>query len=55
MDLPGAPGSWAEQLARIATDLRFTTLLIAVPGEDPVAFTRRLGEETAPALRELLA
>jgi alkanesulfonate monooxygenase SsuD/methylene tetrahydromethanopterin reductase-like flavin-dependent oxidoreductase (luciferase family) len=55
MELSGAPDSWAEQLARIATDLRFTTLLVAVPAEDRVAFTRRLGEETAPALRELLA
>jgi len=55
MELAGPPDSWAEQLALIATDLRFTTLLIAVPGEDAVAFTRRLGDETAPALRELLA
>ena len=55
MELPGSPDSWAEQLAGIVTGLRFTTLLIAVPGEDPVAFTRRLGEQAAPALRELLA
>jgi alkanesulfonate monooxygenase SsuD/methylene tetrahydromethanopterin reductase-like flavin-dependent oxidoreductase (luciferase family) len=55
MELRGAPDSWVEQLARIATELRFSTLLIAVPGEEPVAFTRRLGEEVAPALRELLA
>jgi alkanesulfonate monooxygenase SsuD/methylene tetrahydromethanopterin reductase-like flavin-dependent oxidoreductase (luciferase family) len=55
MELLAPPDTWAEQLARIATELRFSTLLIAVPGEDPVAFVRRLGQETAPALRELLA
>jgi alkanesulfonate monooxygenase SsuD/methylene tetrahydromethanopterin reductase-like flavin-dependent oxidoreductase (luciferase family) len=55
MELPRAPDSWAEQLARIATELRFSTLLIAVPGENPIAFMRRLGEETAPALRDLLS
>jgi alkanesulfonate monooxygenase SsuD/methylene tetrahydromethanopterin reductase-like flavin-dependent oxidoreductase (luciferase family) len=55
MELPVAPGLWAEHLARIATELRFSTLLIAAPAEDPVAFTRRLGEDIAPALRELLA
>jgi alkanesulfonate monooxygenase SsuD/methylene tetrahydromethanopterin reductase-like flavin-dependent oxidoreductase (luciferase family) len=44
----------AERLARIATDLRFTTLIVGVPEEDPVGFVRRLGEEVAPRVRELV-
>jgi alkanesulfonate monooxygenase SsuD/methylene tetrahydromethanopterin reductase-like flavin-dependent oxidoreductase (luciferase family) len=56
MGLEGGPGSWAQQLARIASELRFTTLLVAVPGDgDPVGFARRLGEDVAPRVRELLA
>jgi alkanesulfonate monooxygenase SsuD/methylene tetrahydromethanopterin reductase-like flavin-dependent oxidoreductase (luciferase family) len=54
MELDGEPASWAGQLARIATELRFATLLVGVPAEDPVGFCRRLGEEVAPRLRELL-
>jgi alkanesulfonate monooxygenase SsuD/methylene tetrahydromethanopterin reductase-like flavin-dependent oxidoreductase (luciferase family) len=49
----GGPPQWADQLARIATGLRFTTLLVAVPGDDPVGFVRTLGEDVAPRLREL--
>ena len=55
MALEGDRGSWVEQLARIARDLRFSTLLVAVPGEDPVGFVRRLGEDVAPRVRELFA
>jgi alkanesulfonate monooxygenase SsuD/methylene tetrahydromethanopterin reductase-like flavin-dependent oxidoreductase (luciferase family) len=54
MALDGDPGEWAGRLARIASDLRFTTLLVAVPGDDPVGFVRRLGEDVAPRVRELL-
>jgi alkanesulfonate monooxygenase SsuD/methylene tetrahydromethanopterin reductase-like flavin-dependent oxidoreductase (luciferase family) len=54
MELTAAPASWAEELARISEELRFSTLLVGVPEEDPVTFVRRLGEETAPRLRELL-
>jgi alkanesulfonate monooxygenase SsuD/methylene tetrahydromethanopterin reductase-like flavin-dependent oxidoreductase (luciferase family) len=54
MALDGDPGSWAGRLARIASDLRFTTLLVAVPDDNPVAFVRRLGEDVAPRVRELL-
>jgi alkanesulfonate monooxygenase SsuD/methylene tetrahydromethanopterin reductase-like flavin-dependent oxidoreductase (luciferase family) len=54
MALEGDPGSWSEQLARIADRLRFSTLLVAVPGEDPVEFVRRLGEDVAPRVRELV-
>jgi alkanesulfonate monooxygenase SsuD/methylene tetrahydromethanopterin reductase-like flavin-dependent oxidoreductase (luciferase family) len=52
MGLEGAPGRWLDQLAPVVEDLRFTTLLLGVPAEDPVGFARRLGEEVAPALRD---
>jgi alkanesulfonate monooxygenase SsuD/methylene tetrahydromethanopterin reductase-like flavin-dependent oxidoreductase (luciferase family) len=54
MGLDGDPGSWPEQLARIASELRFSTLLVAVPDNDPVGFVRRLGEDVAPRVRQLL-
>jgi alkanesulfonate monooxygenase SsuD/methylene tetrahydromethanopterin reductase-like flavin-dependent oxidoreductase (luciferase family) len=54
MALDGDHRGWADQLARIASELRFSTLLVAVSGEDPVGFVRRLGEDVAPRLRELL-
>jgi alkanesulfonate monooxygenase SsuD/methylene tetrahydromethanopterin reductase-like flavin-dependent oxidoreductase (luciferase family) len=50
----GTPDSLAQQLARIATGLRFSTLLVSVPDDDPVGFVRRLGEDVAPPLRELV-
>ena len=43
----------ADELARLATDLRFSTLLVGLPDEDAVGFVRRLGEEIAPRVREL--
>jgi alkanesulfonate monooxygenase SsuD/methylene tetrahydromethanopterin reductase-like flavin-dependent oxidoreductase (luciferase family) len=42
-----------ERLARIATELRFDAVLVSVPGDDPIEFIRRLGQETAPRAREL--
>ena len=54
MQLDGDPSSWADQLARIASDLHFSTLLVAVPAEDSIGFVRRLGEDVAPRVRELL-
>ena len=54
MSLNGAPATWVDQLARISEELRFSTLLVGVPQHDPLAFVRRLGEDTAPRLRELL-
>jgi alkanesulfonate monooxygenase SsuD/methylene tetrahydromethanopterin reductase-like flavin-dependent oxidoreductase (luciferase family) len=53
MELDGPVDGSAGQLARIATELRFETLLVGVPSEDPVGFCRRLGEDVAPRLREL--
>ena len=54
MSLDGQPSRWPEQLARIASELRFATLLVGVPQEDSVGFVRRLGEQVAPRTRELL-
>jgi alkanesulfonate monooxygenase SsuD/methylene tetrahydromethanopterin reductase-like flavin-dependent oxidoreductase (luciferase family) len=54
MTLEGDPGGWAEQLARIASDLRFTTLFAGVPDDDPLGYIRRLGEDVAPRVRELV-
>jgi alkanesulfonate monooxygenase SsuD/methylene tetrahydromethanopterin reductase-like flavin-dependent oxidoreductase (luciferase family) len=54
MVLSGTPVTWVDQLARIAEDLRFSTLLVGVPQEDAVGFVRRLGQDIAPRLRELI-
>ena len=54
MGLNSTPDTWADQLARIGEELRFSTLLIGVPEQDPVTFVRRLGEDIAPRVRELL-
>ncbi len=51
--LGSQPAGWADELARIATELRFQTLLVAPPPDDPLGSIRRLGEEAAPRLREL--
>jgi alkanesulfonate monooxygenase SsuD/methylene tetrahydromethanopterin reductase-like flavin-dependent oxidoreductase (luciferase family) len=40
-----------EQLVQIIEDLRFDTVLVGVPGDEPITFVRRLGEEVAPAVR----
>ena len=53
MALEGEANGWADQLARIATELRFSTILVGLPGDDPVGFVRRLGEDVAPRVREL--
>jgi alkanesulfonate monooxygenase SsuD/methylene tetrahydromethanopterin reductase-like flavin-dependent oxidoreductase (luciferase family) len=53
--LDGTPDSWAQRLARIAIDLRFSTLLVGVPDDDPIGFIRRLGEDVAPAVRALVS
>jgi alkanesulfonate monooxygenase SsuD/methylene tetrahydromethanopterin reductase-like flavin-dependent oxidoreductase (luciferase family) len=55
MALESQPATWADQLARIVKELRFSTLLVGVRLEDPVTFVRRLGEDVGPRLRELLA
>jgi alkanesulfonate monooxygenase SsuD/methylene tetrahydromethanopterin reductase-like flavin-dependent oxidoreductase (luciferase family) len=54
MQLDGDVSSWADQLARIASELGFSTLLVGVPSEDPIGFVRRLGEDVAPRVRALL-
>jgi alkanesulfonate monooxygenase SsuD/methylene tetrahydromethanopterin reductase-like flavin-dependent oxidoreductase (luciferase family) len=55
MALDGARNDSADQLARIATDLRFSTLLIGVPSDNPIGFVRRVGEDIAPRVRKLVA
>jgi len=54
MALDGEPAGWPDQLARIASELRFSTLLVTIPPDHALAFVRRLGEDTAPRVRELL-
>jgi alkanesulfonate monooxygenase SsuD/methylene tetrahydromethanopterin reductase-like flavin-dependent oxidoreductase (luciferase family) len=51
MALEGHPATWTDQLVRIAVDLRFQTLLVGVPDDQPLDFIRRLGEDIAPAVR----
>lgn len=43
-----------DQLARIVTELRFSTVMVGVPDDDPVGFVRRLGEDVAPRVRALV-
>jgi alkanesulfonate monooxygenase SsuD/methylene tetrahydromethanopterin reductase-like flavin-dependent oxidoreductase (luciferase family) len=54
MALDGEPSGWADQLARIASELGFTTLLVGAGGDDPASTVLRLGEEVAPRVRELV-
>jgi alkanesulfonate monooxygenase SsuD/methylene tetrahydromethanopterin reductase-like flavin-dependent oxidoreductase (luciferase family) len=49
----GDAGAMADRLARIVTELRFETVLVSVPGDDPASFVERLGAEVAPRVREL--
>ena len=42
-----------ERLVRLATELRFETVLVNVPSEEPLEFIHRLGEHVAPYAREL--
>ena len=42
-----------ERLARVARELRFDAALVSVPGDEPLEFIRRLGEDVAPRAREL--
>jgi alkanesulfonate monooxygenase SsuD/methylene tetrahydromethanopterin reductase-like flavin-dependent oxidoreductase (luciferase family) len=50
--LDGDPESWVDRLARIVTELRFSTLIVGVPDEDPLGFIGLLGEDVTPKLRE---
>jgi alkanesulfonate monooxygenase SsuD/methylene tetrahydromethanopterin reductase-like flavin-dependent oxidoreductase (luciferase family) len=52
MALDGGPEGWSDQLARVASELRFRTLLVAVPDADAVGFVERLATEVAPRVRE---
>jgi alkanesulfonate monooxygenase SsuD/methylene tetrahydromethanopterin reductase-like flavin-dependent oxidoreductase (luciferase family) len=52
MALDGNASGWADQLVTIAGELRFETLLVGVPANDPLDFIRRLGEEIATEVRQ---
>jgi alkanesulfonate monooxygenase SsuD/methylene tetrahydromethanopterin reductase-like flavin-dependent oxidoreductase (luciferase family) len=56
LSLAGAPGTWPEQIARLAREHRIEAFFLGAEddGGDPVGLVRRLGEETAPRVRELL-
>jgi alkanesulfonate monooxygenase SsuD/methylene tetrahydromethanopterin reductase-like flavin-dependent oxidoreductase (luciferase family) len=47
-------GGSADELAAIARNYRFETLIVSVDDEDPIGFVRRLGEQVAPKVREAL-
>ena len=51
MALEGPPHGWADQLRR-AAELGFEALMVGVPGDDPLGFIRRLGEDVAPQVRD---
>lgn len=53
MALEGEPGSWPEELARVA-ELGFETILVGVPDDGALEFVRQLGEEVAPRVRQTL-
>jgi alkanesulfonate monooxygenase SsuD/methylene tetrahydromethanopterin reductase-like flavin-dependent oxidoreductase (luciferase family) len=53
MSLDGSVDRWADALARIASELRFSAILVGVSAERPVEFVRRLGEDIAPRVRAL--
>ncbi|MFN2615956.1 MAG: LLM class flavin-dependent oxidoreductase [Thermoleophilaceae bacterium] len=42
----------ADRLTSLVTEQRFETLILSGEDDDPVAFTRRLGDELAPQVRE---
>jgi alkanesulfonate monooxygenase SsuD/methylene tetrahydromethanopterin reductase-like flavin-dependent oxidoreductase (luciferase family) len=53
-NVTGLGGDAAGELARVVSDLGFTTLFVSVPDDDPVGFVRRLGEDIAPRMRARL-
>jgi alkanesulfonate monooxygenase SsuD/methylene tetrahydromethanopterin reductase-like flavin-dependent oxidoreductase (luciferase family) len=51
VNVTSVDGDLADGLRRIV-ELRFTTLIVSVPADDPIGFIRRLGEDVAPRVRE---
>ena len=49
------PDQIVEQLIQIVEDLRFDTVVVGVPRDDPIGFVRRLGDEVAPAVHAYFA
>jgi alkanesulfonate monooxygenase SsuD/methylene tetrahydromethanopterin reductase-like flavin-dependent oxidoreductase (luciferase family) len=54
MAVDGPVSALPDRLARLVTELRFTTLILGLPDEDTADAARRIGEEVAPRLRELV-
>jgi alkanesulfonate monooxygenase SsuD/methylene tetrahydromethanopterin reductase-like flavin-dependent oxidoreductase (luciferase family) len=55
LTLAGDPRGWPDQIVRMVTEHRFEAFFLgADDGGDPVGLVRRLGEETASRVRELL-
>ena len=52
MRLEGGPDGYADELARLGTELRMTSLFVGVPDDDPIGFIHRLGEDVAPQVKE---
>jgi len=53
VNVDGDSDAIADRLATVVSELRFETLIVSVPDEDPLGFIRRLGEDVAPRVREL--
>jgi alkanesulfonate monooxygenase SsuD/methylene tetrahydromethanopterin reductase-like flavin-dependent oxidoreductase (luciferase family) len=54
--LEGEPSAWPDQIVRLHADHRMEVVFLdADDGGDPIGLVRRLGEETAPRARELVA
>jgi alkanesulfonate monooxygenase SsuD/methylene tetrahydromethanopterin reductase-like flavin-dependent oxidoreductase (luciferase family) len=56
LTLTGDPSTWPDQIATLADGHRMEAFLLGAEddGHDPVGLVRRIGEETAPRVRELL-
>ena len=56
LNLEGEPSGWPDQIARLASEHRMEAFFLgADDAGDPIGLVRRLGEETAPRTRALLA
>jgi alkanesulfonate monooxygenase SsuD/methylene tetrahydromethanopterin reductase-like flavin-dependent oxidoreductase (luciferase family) len=54
LSLDGDPAGWPDQVVRLAADYRFEAFFLGADGDDPLDVVRRIGEETAPRVREAL-
>src|SRR5919199_313889 len=54
LSLSGDPAGWPDQVVRLAADYRFGAFFLGADGDDPLDVVRRIGEETAPRVRDAL-